>query len=194
MKRLTVILALELLVLGTALNAANFLFNADPFGTADPNDNARQIVNVQVPINFDPATDVIFFDPALTGFTDVSFASGLSSSLPTTGLNAVVVLDQPAAAGSAHTAIANQITDSGPGFFIYFNTGLDLPRLVFARDLGDPNADIALLARFTNLSGNLAAMEDFTAANFAPVPEPSTAVLISGGLLTCVLVLRRRRT
>jgi hypothetical protein len=37
-------------------------------------------------------------------------------NLPTTGLNAVVVLDQPAAAGSAHTAIANQITDSGPGF------------------------------------------------------------------------------
>ena len=91
-------------------------------------------MNVQVPINFEPATDVVFFDPALTGFSTISFANDFSSNLPTTGLNAVVVRDQPAAAGTAHTAIANQITDSGPGFFIYFNTTLNLPRLVFARD------------------------------------------------------------
>jgi hypothetical protein len=167
-------------------------FNTDPFGSVDPDDDVREIVNVQVPITFDPATDVILFDPALVGFSDVSFARGLSSSLPTTGVNAVVVLDQPAAAGTAHAAIANQITDSRPGFFIYFNTGLDLPRLVFARDLGDPNADIAILARMVNLTGNFPAMQTFTAANFAAIPEPSTALLMSGGLLACVLAVRRR--
>ena len=192
MTRLSICLVIQFLVLGSALHAANFVFNTDPFGAADPNDNVRQIVNVQVPINFDPATDVILFDPALVGFSNISFANDFSANLPTTGLNAVVVLDQPAAAGSAHTAIANQITSSGPGFFIYFNTTLDLPRLVFARDLGDPNADIALLARMVNLTGDLPAMQNFTAANFAPMPEPSTALLISGGLLTAVLVRRRR--
>ena len=193
MTRSMICLVIGLLALGTTLNAANFVFNTDPFGAADPNDNVRQIVNVQVPINFDPATDMILFDPALVGFSSISFASGLSGDLPTGGVNAVVVLNQPAAAGTAHAAIAGQITDPGPGFFIYFNTNLDLPRLVFARDLSDPNADIAILARMENLSGNFAAMQTFTASNFAPVPEPSTAWLISGGLLTCVLALRRRR-
>lgn len=194
--RLSICLVIQLFALGTALNADNFVFNTDPFGGADPNDGIRQIINVQAPINFDPATDVILFDPALTGFssvTDATFANDFSANLPTTGLNAVVVLDQPAAAGTAHTAIADRLTDSGPGFFIYFNTGLNLPRLVFARDLGDPTADIALLARMENLTGNLAAMQTFTAGNFAQIPEPSTALLVSGGLLTCVLALRRRR-
>ncbi|HYO81549.1 MAG TPA: PEP-CTERM sorting domain-containing protein [Bryobacteraceae bacterium] len=192
MTRLTMCALIQLLAVGTTLNAASFVFNTDPFGSADPNDNVRQIVNVQASINFDPTTDVIRFDPALTGFSSISFANDLSANLPTTGLNAVVLLDQPAAAGSAHTAIANRITDSGPGFFIYFNTGLNLPRLVYARDLGDPNADIAILARMENLSGNFTAMQTFTEANFAPVPEPSTALLMSGGMFACVLLLRRR--
>src|SRR5688572_17162088 len=117
MMRLSICLVIQLLALGTALNAANFVFTADPFGAADPNDNIRQIVNVQVPINFEPGTDVVQFDPDLVGFGNISLANDFSANLPTTGLNAVVLLDQPAAAGSAHTAIANRITDSGPGFF-----------------------------------------------------------------------------
>jgi hypothetical protein len=184
---------IQLVALGTTLNGATIVFKTDPFGSADPNDNVRQIVNVQESVNFNPATDVIRFDPALTGFSSISFATGLSADLPTTGVNAVVVLDQPAGAGSAHTSIANQITDSRPGFFIYFNTNLGLPRLVFTRDLGNPNADIAILARMDNLSGNFAAMQTFSQANFAPVPEPSTVLLMSGGMLACVLALRRRR-
>ena len=195
MTRISVCLVTQFLALGTALNAASFVFNTDPFGAADPLDGIRQVVNVQVSINFNPATDVIWFDPGLTGFTDVSFARDLSGDLPTTGLNAIVVLDQPGAAPAMHTAIANRLTDSGPGFFIYFNTVQNLPRLVFARDLGDPTADIAILARMENLTGSFAAMQAFSSSNFQAIPEPSTAVLLfSGGLLTYALALRRRRT
>ena len=195
MNRLSTFTVLGLFALGTSLNAANFVFSSDPFGgAADPNDGVRQVVNVQISLDFDPLTDKFLFGSALTGFSTVSFASGLSGELPTSGVNAVVVLDQPANAGSAHTAIANQLTDSGPGFFIYFNTGLNLPRLVYARDLGDPNSDIAILARMDNLEGNFAAMESFSEANFAPTPEPSTMLLMSAGLATCVLARRRRRS
>ena len=34
----------------------------------------------------------------------------------------------------------------GPGFFIYFNSGLDLPRLVYSTDLSDNTADLKVLA------------------------------------------------
>ena len=47
--------------------------------------------------------------------------------------------------------LAAQISVSTPGFFVYFNTGLNLPRLVYSADLSDNTADLAVLARLTNL-------------------------------------------
>jgi hypothetical protein len=87
------------------------------------------------------------------------------------------------AAGNAANLIAAQITTPGPGFFIYFNQGLDVARLVFSTDLNDNQADLKVLARMTNLSGQIGrdAIPTFTAANFqfTTVPEPASLSLMA---------------
>jgi hypothetical protein len=86
-----------------------------------------------------------------------------------------------------------QVTSPGAGFFIYFNSGLDLPRLVYSTDLSDNMADLKVLARITNLEGQRDALPTFTASNFAVVPEPSSLLLMVGaGALIVGFGLRRR--
>lgn len=156
----------------------------------------RQVVAGEPSLTFNIATDVLAIDPTVFGVSGpVSFANGLASSLPVSGLN-VIVLESfdddsnaatPFGAGNAATLIATQITTPGAGFFIYFNQGLNLPRLVYSTDLNDATADLAILARFTNLSGGQAQLASITASNFsfvtAAVPEPATTIpllLVSG--------------
>ena len=67
------------------------------------------------------------------GVDDIQFVNDLAGNLPATGFNVAVVQDgnpPSGAAGAAANLIAAQLTTPGPGFFIYFNTGLNLPRLV----------------------------------------------------------------
>jgi hypothetical protein len=137
----------------------------------------------------------------------VLFANGLVGDLPTSGVNIVVLQTfdndanpaTPFGAGNAATLIADQITASGPGFFIYFNQGLDLPRLVFSTDLSDNTADLKILARMINLGGQAGrdAMPTFSAANFIfePVPEPSSLLLMAAAIAFwgCGYALRRKR-
>jgi hypothetical protein len=59
----------------------------------------------------------------------------------------------PFGARNAADLIANRITTPGPGFFIYFNQDLNLPRLVYSSGLSDNNADLKILARMLNLFG-----------------------------------------
>jgi hypothetical protein len=95
----------------------------------------------------------------------------------------------------AANAIAAQITTSGPGFFIYFNDGLQLPRLVYSADLSDPTADLAVLARLQNLNGapGFQQMPLFSATNFSVnAPEPASLLLM--GTAIAGALLRRRRT
>jgi hypothetical protein len=138
----------------------------------------------------------------------VHFASGLADTLPTTGLNVVVLQDfdndanplTPFGAGQAADLIASRITTDSPGFFIYFNQALNLPRLVYSTDLGSSDADLKILARMLNLTGDEGrnAMPTFTAADFeitaSPVPEPSSVVMILSVLAACLYVLRRKRS
>ena len=107
----------------------------------------------------------------------------------------------PFGAGNAADLIASRITTPGPGFFIYFNQSLDLPRLVYSTDLSSSNADLKILARMLNLNGaeGRNAIPNFTAANFAitdgsnAVPEPSTPILMGLGLVGMSWTLRRKR-
>lgn len=187
--------------------AAVFTLDTDPFDGSDAlTTPGRQVVGGELFITFDPTIDEFLIDPAAFapyGFgPTVSFANDEIGGIPTSGANVIVLqtLDNdndastPFNAGTAANLIADQVTASGAGFFIYFNQGLDLPRLVFSTDLSDNTADLKIVARFTNLTGaaGQAALADFNAGNFQTVPEPETALmLIAGGIM---LARRLRRT
>jgi hypothetical protein len=187
MFRVLVAVPVALLLFGTASTAATFTFNEEPFLGSDAlTTPGRQIVGGEDFIVFDIATDVFKLDPEAFGITDpLMFVNDFAANLPASGVNVIVLQDTPVpfAAGIAANLIAVQVTVSGPGFFIYFNSGLDLPRLVFSTDLSDNTADLKILARLTNLSGaaGRAALPTFSEDNFLLVPEPGSLALLGLG-------------
>ena len=181
--------------------ASTILFNTVPFdGSTALTTPGRQIVGGEPFLAFDPALDVLAFDttafPALGG--TISFANGTAASLPTSGINAMVLQEfgPPMNAGLAANLIAARITLPGAGVFIYFNTGLGLARLVYSTNLDDETADLQVLARFTNLT-DPAEFGTISASDFqivtTPVPEPGSLALLVGGLLLVGRSLVRRR-
>ena len=66
---------------------------------------------------------------------------------------------------------------------------------MFSTDLNDNTADLKVLFRMTNLSGQPDALPTFTASNFAVVPEPPTLMLLAAAGILGVgrTTLRRRR-
>jgi hypothetical protein len=185
-------LAATLVTFGTSAGATTFSFLTDPFaGTDALTTPGRQVVGGEDFVTFSIAADVFAFEPTVFGVgTSVLFANDVAGNLPTGGVNVVVLQTTdddanpatPFAAGTAASLIAARITSPGPGFFVYFNSGLDLPRLVYSTDLDDPTADLKILARITNLAGQSGALATFTASNFAMIPEPSGLVLTALGI------------
>lgn len=188
-----------------------FTFSTNPFeGSTALVTAGRQIVGGEPSITFNIATDVFAFDGSVFGMgSSISFANGLVGSIPTSGMNVVVLQTfdndanggTPFGAGNAADLLASRITASGAGVFIYFNSGLDMPRLVYSTDLSDNTADLRILARLTNLTGQGGrdAIPQFTAANFAvvtTVPEPSSLLLLAAGLAVLITsgTLRARIT
>lgn len=196
MKWCRVYIAALVLSLGATANATTIIFNSDPFaGSTALITPGRQIVGGEPFISFDISSDVFVFDPSFFAVgNEIHFANDLVENLPTSGLNVIVLQTAPIPfnAGLAADAIAAQVTSPGAGFFIYFNSGLDLPRLVFSTDLSDNTADLKVLARMTNLAGQPGrdALPTFTEANFAIVPEPSSLLMMGAG---AILVRLRRR-
>lgn len=196
------------LTFGSAADAASFRFDTDPFAGVDVSAPGRQVVGGEEFITFDIANDLFSLESTVFGIvgTQVHFANGPIGSIPTGGVNVVVLgtfdndndAGTPFGAGNAANLIADQITTPGPGFFIYFNSGLDLPRLVFSTDLSDNTADLKILFRLTNLSGQAGrdAIPSFSAENFeiTAVPEPTTLALLAFGLACGIGNARRQRT
>ena len=185
------LLAVAALLSATA-HAAVFSFNTDPFaGSTALTTPGRQVVGGEDFITFSTANDMFSFNPAVFAIgNSLQFASGLAANLPASGVNVIALLsfddDANAAtgfgAGNAANLIATQTTSPGAGFFIYFNSGLDLARLVYSTDLNDNTADLKIVARMTNLSGQAGrtAMSTFSAANFQVnnVPDSGSALML----------------
>jgi hypothetical protein len=197
-------LAFGFLAFSSTATATTFTFNTDPFaGSTALTTPGRQIVGGEDFITFNIATDVFALNAAVFGVGNtVLFANDLAQNLPTGNVNVIVLRSfdndanpaTPFAAGNAADLIAAQVTSPGPGFFVYFNQGLDLPRLVFSTDLNDNTADLKVLFRMTNLTGQGGrdAIPTFTASNFALVPEPSTFLMTAIGVLLTLGYARRR--
>jgi PEP-CTERM motif len=200
---------IAILALCSTASATTFRFDTDPFaGSTALTEPGRQVVGGETFIEFMIATDIFSLESTVFGVTPpVSFVNDVATALPMGGVNTIVLQtfdndndpNTPFAAGNAANLIADQITVPGPGFFIYFNQGLDLPRLVFSTDLSDNMADLKILFRMTNLSGQAGrdAMPTFTAANFdiTTIPEPSSFFLMSGAGIVgaCWLIRQRKR-
>jgi hypothetical protein len=192
-------------------NATVIRFEADPFeGSTALTTPGRQIVGGELFVTFDPTADVFSFESPAFNFTQpLTFFNDVIGNVPAAGADFIVLRTfdndanpaSPFGAGNAANLLADRITTPGAGVFVYFNSGLDLARLVYSRDLSSPDADLKILARLTNLTGaaGRAAFASFTAANFAtpggdvvPVPEPPLTLLFAAAL--AALVVRRRRT
>jgi len=200
MRRTLISFSAAALLLGASLGSFAqevFTFSGDPFEGSDaPATPGRQVVGGEPSIAFSLPADVFSFEGSAFAFvTNINFANGPIGSIPAAGTNVAVLrtfdndddAGTPFNAGSAANLLAEQITTPGAGLFIYFNSGLDLPRLVYSSDLSDNTADLKILARMTNLTGvgGQEAMAQFTAENFAfagPIPEPATLVLFGSGL------------
>jgi hypothetical protein len=198
-------LTVALSVMSPAVVAVPFVFDTDPFaGSTALTTPGRQVVGGEPFITFNVATDKFVFKQDVFGVgSSVAFANDVVSNLPTGGINVIVLQTTdndgnpatPFGAGNAANLIAAQITSPGSGFFIYFNSGLDLPRLVFSTDLDDNTADLKILARMTNFAGNPGVLPTFTAANFEilAVPEPSSLLLVAIGAVGGLGGALRRR-
>jgi hypothetical protein len=186
--------AIALVSLSSTAHATTFTFNTDPFaGTNVLNTPGRQIVGGEDFISFSTGQDVFSLESTVFGTgSTVNFVNGPVAAIPNTGVN-IVVLETfdndnnpatPFGAGQAADLIASRVTTSGPGFFIYFNQSLNLPRLVYSTDLSSTNSDLKILARMLNLTGaeGMNALPGFTQANFriTSTPEPSTLSMFVG--------------
>jgi serralysin len=110
--------------------------------------------------------DQFVLDGASLGLGALSFQKGASASIGNG--NVIVLTNAFPAAGAAARAIANNANVTAKqGVFVYFNTTLQLTRLVYSKDLGN-GGDISVLANLANQSGatGLANIANFTAANF----------------------------
>ncbi len=108
---------------------------------------------------------------------DLAFANALAEDLAGSDANVIVLQDadddnNPDTVFNARSAarlIGEQVEEDGAGFFVYFNSALNLNRLVHTANLADGEAGLTILNALTDLTGEdaIAALPTFTEANFA---------------------------
>lgn len=183
----------------------------NPLATAgfNPADGVRQVAGggaISLP-SFDQAADSFLLDLAAFGVNGpISFVNSLAKDLPAGGFNTIVLQDSdndanpatPFNAGTAANVIAAALTLDVAGFFVYFNSSLNLNRLVFSTNLNEPTADLAILAAIQSPTGQgaVAALPTIRADNFqavAPVPLPAALPLLAAALGGLGLLRHRSR-
>jgi hypothetical protein len=198
-RSLLLLVTTPLLLISTLSHGATFSFSTNPFSGSDAlTTPGRQVVGGEGNISFATSTDVFEFNAAVFGVSSLSFANDGIGNVPTTGVNVVVLRTfdndanpaTPFGAGNAASLLADRITTAGPGFFIYFNSGLDLARLVYSTNLSESDADLKILARLDNFTGaaGQTALANFSGANFrlaSAVPEAggNLVLLLAAGAL-----------
>lgn len=141
-------------------------FAGDPFDGADVSGDDRQIIgNEDFVTDFDFHRDTYVFDGddfdvgGHVSFVAVD-ATDPHAEIPT-GSNFIVLLNSdndddpttPFLAGTAANQIADLVDEDGAGFFVYFNSNLQINRLVWSENLNDANADLKIVSRQTDLTG-----------------------------------------
>jgi hypothetical protein len=205
-----IVAAIMLLAWCSAARAASISFSSDPFeGTSVRDVPGRQVVGGELFIAFHTDTESFVFDDVGFGMgSQIHFANGVFNAIPPSGVNAVVLQSTdndenpltPFGAANAADLLASRIADPGAGVFVYFNSSLNLARLVYSSDLSSNTADLKILARILNLTGRegITALPTFSAENFEisngqTVPEPSTFALFGVGISLVVTMARNRR-
>ena len=169
-----------------------FAYAGDPFEGEDTSAPERQIVgNEDFITDFDLASDRYRLNAGDFGVLgDVNFLA-LDANVPDAsiapGTNVITLLnsdddnnpDTPYLAGTAASQIAQLTSEDGAGFFVYYNSELQLNRLVYSTNLNDAEADLKVISRQTDLVGQdaIEALSRFSAANFEfegiQIPEES---------------------
>ena len=153
----------------------------DPFEGADVSNPDRQIIADEdfiTDFNFDE--DSYSLNPDDFGIDEevnfLALDANDDEALIAPGTNVIILLnsdndDNRETSFVARTA-ANQIaeltSEDGAGFFIYYNSDLEVNRLVYSSNLNDATADLNILSRQTDLTGQDAvdALGNFSAENF----------------------------
>ncbi|NJR58115.1 MAG: calcium-binding protein [Cyanobacteria bacterium CRU_2_1] len=156
-----------------------FVYFGDVFANGTPAPNAVLGSNVlntpDIITDFEIGADQFALDGQALGLPTLTFAKGDSGQL-SGNPNVIVLTNGFANAAAAGKAIAdnNNIT-SGAGIYVYFNTTLNLTRVVFSRNLGS-GGDISVLANLTNQT-NVANQNNFGANNFVLTNGTAAGVL-----------------
>ena len=139
--------------------------------------------------------DAYVLDAADFGVSgDVQFLSidaNADGAVIPAGTNVIVLLNSdndgdastPFLAGTAAAQIAALTEADGAGFFVYWNSNLGVNRLVYSTNLNDPSADLKIVARQTDLTGQDAidALANFTAEDFVFENVPPTIFDVAEG-------------
>jgi len=156
-----------------------FVFDGDAFDGADVSAEGRQIIgNEDTITDFNEHRDRIQLDAEdFAVDRPLHFASvdANTDDIPADA-NVIVLVNSdnddnpetPFLAGTAANQIADLVEEDGAGFFVYFNSNLNINRLVYSTNLNDADADLKIVARFTDVEGAdaIAALQDFSAFNF----------------------------